>query len=168
MVVQHAVPEVDDGGCRYKNPPDEEIIAYYGKIQEWLESYLKLHGIAIESVHADLRLIGNAIVRVLKRKDYYMVFHNGVKLSEVKEASLLAYWIVKYRPFTITSDVSDRNPLNINEGFATFIILSSLPNVKNTLSGEYIKSFVYGLQYWDLSKEAMMLIAETLHEANKK
>ena len=56
---------------------------------------------------------------------------------------------------------------HINEMFAAFLIFSTIrektgKNIK--LSDEYVKELMYAFKYWDISKEALILIAETLSE----
>jgi hypothetical protein len=155
-------------GCRFEYPDDATVLKYYQKIYAWFESYLSLHSLSIASIQTNFNLLGDTIVRVIKRKDYYEVFHEGVQLNEAKEAALLAYWIIKYRPFSVVIEKSEtvQANLRINEGFAAFIIFSSAINGGNLLSPAYVNTLMYAFQYWDLSKEAIMLIAETLYETN--
>ncbi len=64
-------------------------------------------------------------IRIDKRKDYFLIFHKQTHINEMKEASLYAYWILKFRPIHIVQnknfDLNSRYE-NINELFAVFIL----------------------------------------------
>jgi len=64
---------------------------------------------------------------VEKREGYFVVFHKGTQINEIKQAALVAYWIIKFKPFMIDSDEPNRmhRYSRINEGFAFFYILSA-------------------------------------------
>lgn len=122
-------------------------------------------------IEFDFKLINEINIRVDKRKDYYIIFHKETYLSEVRESALLAFWILKFKPFLVKSEDGSDNNLNINCGFAQYIILSAVSEYihresngkkKFKVGKEYLNKLGYALKYWDLSKEAMMLVAETL------
>lgn len=43
-------------------------------------------------------------IRIDKRRDYFIIFHDETYINEIREASLLAYWLIKFKPFNIVSD----------------------------------------------------------------
>ncbi len=138
------------------------------------EAYAKVAGVNTENVQFDFKLVNEINIRVDKRRDYYMIFH-GTILNEVREAALVAFWILKFKPFLITNPKEEvQCELNINCGFAAYMILSASREYISRKYGddkcfsiddeEYLQRFRYSLKYWDLSKESMMMIAETLCE----
>ena len=102
------------------------------------------------------------------------MFHEGTKINEIKQAALTAYWILKFKPFMVNSSDPQRNHLysRINEGFAAFYISSACRSYAKenhyptrTRSPRLIDELMYALTYWDLSKESVILIAETFGES---
>lgn len=119
--------------------------------------------------------------RVEKRRQYFQYFHNDMKINEVKQAALVAYWVLKLRPFSYRSD--EKNDLvqeledneqykALNERFAFFYIISACRKGADILGSKWqnppralILEVIYAFKYWDLSKEAVIMIAETIGEA---
>lgn len=76
--------------------------------------------------------------RVDKRKDYFLIFHDGTQISEIKRTALTIYWILKLKPFFINIDFSleenkkfedERFMLlysKINERFSIYFLLSTI------------------------------------------
>lgn len=157
------------------DPP--EIAALMKKSNQLIQQFLKYaeaQGIRSEDVSIQRTIVPRILLRVDKREGYFMVFHDQTRINEVKQAALTAYWILKFRPFM----VSDKNPelasrhCRINEGFAFFYILSALKQyaainhiTPRPLSKNLVDEILYAFSYWDLSKEAVILISETIGEA---
>lgn len=135
--------------------------------------YADCHGLKPEDVCVQKKLIWETIMRVDMRRDYMLCFHN-THINEIKQAAFTAYWILKFKPFMYCG--SDSKYLDqyqhINEGFAAFYIISSLNQVateKGTtigdLSNRLAKEIMYGLTYWNLSRQSIVLLAETIGES---
>ncbi len=158
---------------KYQSPSKVEKQLYFNNLVGIFEEYAEAAGIDINEVEFDFKLINEVNIRVDKRKDYYMIFHE-TNLNEVREAALTAFWILKFKPFLIINPSGNQCELNINCGFAAYVILSAAREyILRKYGGdknfaiddeEYLQRFRYSLKYWDLSKEALMMIAETLCE----
>lgn len=165
----------EDGKKRYeyKPPSKENKLIYFQDTVDMFERYAKVAGIDVKNIQFDFKLVNEINIRVDKRKDYYLIFH-GTVLNEVREAALVAFWILKFKPFLITQPTNEQCELNINCGFAAYVILSAAREYISRKYGDdkcfaiddekYLARFKYSLKYWDLSKEAVMMIAETLCE----
>ena len=166
---------LDGGGVRYEYqaPSPNEKLTYFRNLVSVFEQFAETINLNIEDVDFDFKLMNEVNIRVDKRKDYYIIFHD-TKLNEVREAALTAFWILKFKPFLVTKHEEDQKELNINCGFAAYLILSAVREFICRKYGgdktfsindeEYLQRFRYSLKYWDLSKESMMMIAETLCE----
>ena len=110
------------------------------------------------------------IIRVDKRKSYYKYFHD-MTINEFKIAGLLAYWILKFKPITIT----DRHYCNNiehcdnNELFAFYIIWIALHEAgkcDTPLSGteRFVKELRYSLRFRSFTIDSLIVLAETLNE----
>lgn len=155
----------------YQEPEKSEKEKRFRDLINIFREYAESSGIDELEIEFDFKLINEINIRVDKRKDYYIVFHKETYLNEVREFALLAFWVLKFKPFLITSEDGKDYNLNINCGFAAYIILAAVDEYihrksdgkkKLAVTKEYLEKFKYALKYWDLSKEALMLIAETL------
>jgi hypothetical protein len=90
--------------CAYHRLSDEEILALLHSFQEEIDLFVR-YGMSypqgVQYTAYGLDLI-DAIIRVDKRRFYFSVFH-GMDINDCKKAALFAYWIIKFRPITITS-----------------------------------------------------------------
>lgn len=156
-------------------PPEEQIISKRtNALTRQFRKYAEAIGLSPSEVCIQRVILPRIISRVDKREDYFLVFHKGTKINEIKQAALTAYWILKLRPFMINCEDPKRmsHYSRINEGFAFFYILSAckqyaeikhytMRNVSNRLRDETL----YAFTYWDLSKESVILMAETIGES---
>ena len=158
----------DQGKKIYKyQQPEWEIL--YERVAQLLDVF----GEYI-AVHDDLTINEELLVRIDKRKDYFMIFHDNTDMNEIKEAALLAYWILKFKPFKLKVDDIDRRKKygQINEAFAVYVLYSAvkeeanrIPGMSFSISSEYNRKIMYAFRFWDLSKESLILVTETLCEA---
>ena len=160
---------------KYEQPGDEVLYERVALLLDSLEIYVNKHDdLKLEDIGVDTPAIAEIFVRVDKRKDYFIIFHDDTDMNEVKEAALMAYWILKFKPFSIKSDdmVLCRKYSQINEAFAVFVLYSTIKEETKRIGGmdflisrEYNQKIMYAFKFWDISKEALMLIAESLCEA---
>jgi hypothetical protein len=161
------------GNVIYTYDPPEviEIEKRFKSVIALFKDYAQREEIDTTKIDFDFKLINEMNIRVDRRKDYYVIFHNETYLSEVREAALVAFWILKFKPFLVVSKDGSDNSININCGFAQYILLSAVGEwihreskgkKKFKVNEEYLDKLGYAFKYWDLSKEALMLIGETL------
>lgn len=155
----------------YQEPYENKKQDFFNTLINTFTDYAESNDIDISKVEFDFKLINEINIRVDKRRDYYIIFHKETYLNEVRESALIAFWVLKFKPFLIASEKGSDYNLNINCGFAAYIMLSSVSEYIDRefqskkelyVTEEYLKKLNYALKYWDLSKEALMLIAETL------
>jgi len=163
---------------KYRTPDKRIIFKEFQKLEELFNEYLKNHGLEALKLPANqdlIQKIHEITIRVDKRKDFFFIFQKEIKLCEVREAALIAYWLIKIKPFKINDTlISNGKTHRINEGFAAFLILSAIKEARVregiteiNISDDYFNNLLYAFQYWDISKDAMMIIAETLFEVVK-
>ena len=120
--------------------------------------------------NTDLSLI---IRKVDQRKHYFREFH-AIEMSELKEISLYCFWVIKFRPYHINNCDESVND-SINEKFCAWFIIhtirtliqsdksgSSSESALDYISDEYIYQLVYSFRLRDISKEALILLTETI------
>lgn len=158
----------------YAPLPKKTVHKKTNKLVKEFIKYAKSQNLSRKEVKIQRDLLPYVIVRVDKRKKYFLTFHEGTKINEIKQAALTAYWILKFRPFRFYSSDPARAHKNfrLNEGFALFYILSACMQrakkkgfVPTEPTKKLTDEIMYGFTYWDLSKEAVILIAETIGEA---
>lgn len=155
--------------------PEEKILFKKSNdlIQQFIK-YAKEQDLAIDEVCIQRSLLPRIILRVDKREGYFIIFHEQTRINEIKQAALMAYWILKFKPFMINTEDPERSHKyrRINEGFAAFYLLSAFKQYAvsqgytvKEMSDRLINELMYAFTYWDLSKESSILISETIGEA---
>ena len=115
-----------------------------------------------EIIRSDDVLI-EIIERVEKRRIYFHVFYNGCEMGELNEGALLCFWIVKLHPFYHPKINS--NTLNAKIAICLFtnaIYYHSEKTKKDRrIPDNFISDLFYSLVYRDISKESLMILAES-------
>jgi hypothetical protein len=100
--------------------------------------------------------------RIEKRRVYFHIFHN-CKMGELNEGALMCFWIVKLAPF-----VHDKIAAHeLNAKIALYLFNNMLfyyakkNNKRVNIDQQTQEHIYYGLRYRDISKEALMVLAES-------
>lgn len=177
-IVEIINPDTKTKTYKYKELSSTELFDQAALTLDILEEYIKKQNdIKITDLNIDMVLLSEALVRLDKRKDYFIIYHEYTDMNEIKRSALLAYWLIKFKPIHINSN--DKLLINkyrkINEAFAVFVIYSAINEEISRSNGSffnisksYNRKIMYAFKYWDISKEAMMLIAESLCESMKR
>ena len=158
----------------YQPMTDEELQSEALRLNEIVLAFLNANGYDPKNVFVDETSIFQIITRIHKRKQYYLYFHN-LDVSDLKELGLYCFWIVKLRPLSRKNENDSPETKadfeSINEKFAVYNIITKLrsllpENKTNSVnaffSNKYIYELVYSFTYRDISKEAMILLVETI------
>ena len=154
--------------------PEDEIKHKSNSLILQFKKYASEIDLKPEDVCIQRALLPRIITRVDKREGYFCVFHDNTKINEIKQAALYAYWIIKFKPFMVLSEDTDVviKYARINEGFAYFYIMCACRkcaeiagNKTSQASSKLMEEAMYGLTYWDLSKESLIMFAETIAES---
>ena len=164
---------INEAEFRYHIPDEADLIEYKNDIKQLVKKYQERLHLEQYEIEINFGLLCNVIIRVDERKDYYKYFHSTaeatMKISRSKEIALLAYWIVKYKPFRIKDigaeeDFYWTHRCSFNEAFAAMLIASFLLGVEAVPSGFFtsnkINTMLYDLFNRDISKEAMIMYVE--------
>ena len=131
---------------------------------------LQMRGfLQIDLCHIDCneKTLLEIVERVFKRKIYYHVFHGIENLNIIKETALYCFWLNKLQPFTINFETGETNN-RINAKIALNLLKQSLyayaeqEHKQVNLNESILQNLFYSLLYNDLSKEAIIDIAESL------
>lgn len=124
-----------------------------------------------EDVDVNTRNLAELVSRVYKRMEYYRYFHNITEVSELKRTALIAFWLIKLKPFTVLCNDS---PIRIspNEKFALNLILAEIQYLLEEKGKKFdfpeqcfIQDTLYAFKYRDLTKEALILFVDSIAKA---
>jgi len=133
--------------------------------------------ISRKGITINIPMVHDLFKRIDQRADYYLFFHskadNPVHMSQAKAISLLAFWVVKYKPHMMSLPESHqiymRFGCTINELYAAYIIASfvvaksSRPDISSYItSPDVLKNITYNLMHRDLSKESIIFYVNSL------
>lgn len=152
------------------NITNEELEAEMKSIASDFEKFVKFEDSNLTKDKLDInqRNLAEVVTRKFKRKEYFKFFHNMKNISELKEVSLLCFWIIKLKPFTI---LDDKSPLRvaINEKFSFNLILSTIKYLLDKQGKDFkepdksfMQDIIYSFKYRDISKEAMMMLVDSI------
>jgi hypothetical protein len=102
--------------------------------------------------------------RIEKRRIYFHIFYNGCKMGELNEGSLMCFWILKLMPFSHQSIPSNE----LNAKIALYLLNNMLlyyakkNKRKVNISDSLNRNLYYSFRFRDLSKEAIMALAESM------
>ena len=117
-----------------------------------------------EVIRSDDVLI-EIIERIEKRRIYFHVFYDGCEMGELNEGALLCFWIVKLHPFYHPKI----NSTTLNAKIAICLFTNAIYYHSETtktkkdrrIPAHFIKDLYYSLVYRDISKESLMILAES-------
>lgn len=154
---------------------EEELQVIWDKQKVFIEGFITSNKYDADSIYIDKNAVLAIIVKVDQRRRYFEFFHH-LKMSEYKEAALNSFWYVKLHPINIKRIESAENQLqiydSINEKLALYIILKTLRAMLekkhistkrlDELPPSYIDELIYTLTYRDISKEALIILVESM------
>lgn len=104
--------------------------------------------------------------RIEKRRIYFHVFYKGCKMGELNEGALLCFWITKLQPFYH----KDIETIKLNSKIAVCLFTNSIyfyskeTKQERAIPPHFINDLYYSLLYRDISKESLMILAESFME----
>jgi hypothetical protein len=145
------------------SPVDGDTISVLvSKLNRYLSGFVATSG--IQNLSAQKDVLYEIVDRIEKRKVYFHIFYNGCEMGELNEGSLMCFWILKLTPFTSsrvpTSALNAR--IAVSVFFSVLFYIAKIRNKKVNSTKEIIEDIFYSFRFRDLSKEAIMLLAESL------
>jgi len=146
-------------------PPDSATVkAWADKLQRYFHNVVAALGIEKRSdVKANRSALYEIYTRIEKRRVYFHIYHNGMEMGEINEGALLCFWILKLMPYQAKG--IQTSLLNTKIAYIAFVNLlhyvASKTNRKVNIKKMLMDNVLYAFQYRDLSKEAIMALAES-------
>jgi len=128
-------------------------------------NYLKDFGdkYKIDNIDINHKVIATIINRIEKRRVYFHIFHN-IKMGEQNEGSLMCFWIIKLMPFfnknTPTNELNAKMVLYLFYRMLFYVAKKRGKKVNQERSLSI--DIYYSFRFRDLSKEAIMALAESM------
>ena len=155
---------IPDDFPKFTHPDSETIKHLMEKFPQYLHNISAVLGIKnSREINACQETLYEIMIRVEQRRVYFHVFHNGLKMGEINEGALLCFWILKLTPFR--HDNIPNSLLNTKIAITLFInmlyFVAAKTNKKVNIKSELLKNTLYAFRYRDLSKEAIMALADS-------
>jgi hypothetical protein len=126
-----------------------------------ISNFIKVNSNGIET---SMEIMYEIIERTEKRRIYFHIYYNGCKMGELNEGALMCYWILKLMPFCCKG--ISNSILNAKIALCLFFNMiyyhCEKTGIKLKISESIFNDVYYGFRFRDLSKEALMILAESL------
>ena len=134
------------------------------KIVSYLHNISDIIKIDHNKIDTSMDIMYEIIERIEKRRIYFHIYYNGCKMGELNEGSLMCFWIIKLTPFHLNG--IPNNILNSKIALCLFMNMihyhTQKENIKLNISENMVNDIYYAFRFRDLSKEAIMILAESL------
>jgi hypothetical protein len=159
----------------YQILPLGDIFVMLQALQEEFEDYLH-YGLGYRKeqyVVSGVDII-DAVIRVDRRKAYFLYFH-GMKINDEKKAALFAYWIAKLRPVKFVDVALKKSKVhaNVNEKLAANHLVTALVN-KGKIKlwdgkdgvelekSKFLYDLCYSFRFRNFTIDSMIALADSL------
>jgi hypothetical protein len=146
-------------------PLDKETIQnMLLKITNYLHNVSDIIQIDHRKIDTAMDIMYEIIERIEKRRVYFHIYYDGCKMGELNEGSLMCFWILKLSPFHYNG--ISNNILNAKIALCLFMNMlhyhTQKEKIKLNITETIVNDIYYGFRFRDLSKEAIMILAESL------
>ncbi|MFG6335590.1 MAG: hypothetical protein K1W20_09035 [Lachnospiraceae bacterium] len=160
---------------KYQPLSEEELNVLWNRHKQVIESFIENNHYDSNKIYVNEKAVMAIIAKVDQRRKYFEFFH-GLNMSECKEVALICFWYIKLHPICAVDKSVLENDIkyldSINEKLAVYYIIVSLQAMLESrglsaqkldeLPPKYIKELVYSFTYRDISKEALILLVESI------
>jgi hypothetical protein len=131
------------------------------KFRVYLSEFEAIQDIA--NITSDSSVIIEICERIEKRRVYFHIFYN-CKMGELNEGSLMCFWILKLMPFAHhTIPANELNAKIALHLFYNVVLYYAKKNKKRVnISQSLSRDLYYSFRFRDISKEALMALAESM------
>jgi hypothetical protein len=134
-----------------------------GKLNRYLHNITTVLGLKNPGdLTADQTTIYEILKRIEQRRVYFHIYHPDIVMGELNEGALICFWILKLMPFHMNS--MPNSLLNTKVAYCVFVnmvqYVAKKSGKKMNIKSKIMDNMLYAFQYRDLSKEAIMALAE--------
>ena len=163
-------------GFLYEKIPPNIMLEKLNDFDYTLDRCAEFWELSRKEMNYNIPLVQNIYRRIDQREDYFLFFHSKpdepMHMSQAKSISLLAFWVLKYKPIMqsqlIAQNLYLQHKCTINELYAVYIIASLVveKSIRHDIDKYFQKSvlgnMIYNLMNRDISKEAMIFYMNSL------
>ena len=158
--------------ARYPPPPRDYLEKKRVDFENILKAFLACISVSDTDIKVDRDLIDDINSRVHQRINYYLFFHD-THLHQSRQIALKSYWILRYRPLRLISKWDKGYDINVYFAFLIMfaqalgeLFVNCPKEIQVTVTNEILRKheddYIRGFSEYDISKEAMMLMSESL------
>ena len=142
----------------------ETVQIMLAKMSSYLHNISDIIKIDYRKIDTSMNTMYEIIERVEKRRVYFHIYHNGCKMGELNEGALMCFWILKLNPFHLNGIANNIS----NARIALCLLMNMLhyhtqkEKIKLNITENMVNDIYYAFRFRDLSKEAIMILAESL------
>ena len=134
------------------------------KMASYLYNISDIIKIDHNKITTSMDIMYEIIERIEKRRIYFHIYYNGCKMGELNEGALMCFWILKLTPFCFNG--ISNNILNAKIALCLFMNMIHYQIQKENkvlnITENMVNDIYYAFRFRDLSKEALMILAESL------
>jgi len=143
---------------------DKDTVNYFAeKLKKLLGNLSSVIGVDSTEIILSGEVFIDIVDRIEKRRVYFYIFYDGCDMGELNEGALFCFWIVKLHPFFHPKIQS--NELNAKIAICLFLnaiyYYSGKTKKGRRIHKQFVEDLYYSLRYRDISKESLMIIAES-------
>ena len=139
-----------------------QLIVLCSKIKYYLRDFELIYNII--DIYPDPSVLIEICDRIEKRRVYFHIYYNSCKMGELNEGALICFWILKLMPFKHknipANELNSKIALHLLNNI--LIYYAKKHNKKVNISEFLNKDLFYSFRFRDLSKEAIMALAESM------
>jgi len=149
----------------YVPPSEEKLLRLCGLAEKAFAYAINELGLTIKDYYLDFNVLYSALIRTDQRVLHYLMYHNGMKMNELKQIAVFSYWILRFKPINRMAG----GLVNLNEQIVISWIFKSVKlyrakkNIPAGVFSDKLKSdLLYALTYRDISYDYMTMLIEGL------
>ena len=134
-------------------------------VPKLLQNIVQILGIENQpKICVDYETMFEIVSRVEKRRVYFHIFYDGTQMGELNEGALICFWILKLMPFKHSTIANSTLNAKIAYSFLLNLLfyIASKTGKRVNVKKAVMEQILYAFKYRDLSKEAIMALAESL------
>jgi hypothetical protein len=138
-----------------------QVTVLCAKFKFYVGDYGETQGLS--DIVVDQSIMIEICERIEKRRIYFHIFYDR-KMGELNEGALMCFWILKLMPFSH----NDIPASELNAKMALYLLNNAIiyharqSKKKVNISDSFNKNLYYSFRFRDISKEAIMELAEGL------
>lgn len=164
---------LEEKDFKYSLPNENWFVDCRRHMDEFVSKLMNKVDFENYEIETNYIALGNVFIRLDERADYFLYFHSTdepMHMSCEKEVALIAYWVVKYKPFRVKTITREEDfyceyKCSISDVIAAMLIVSYLceknSDFKDFFTAKKINTLIYDLHNRDISKESMIMYVES-------